>query len=65
MSDAYLIFSELNDSSLLLSYTRGAYRYSTQGMSKYMRRPFVTYSLNQVIMSGHYYKHIWTVMDLR
>jgi hypothetical protein len=32
MSDTYLIFSELNDSSLLLSYTLGDYRYSTQGM---------------------------------
>jgi hypothetical protein len=45
MSDTWLTFLELNDNSLLLSYSRGGYRYSTQGMSKYMCRPFVTYSL--------------------
>jgi hypothetical protein len=45
MSDTWLTFPELNDSSLLLSYMGGGYRYSTQGMSKYMCRPFVTYSL--------------------
>jgi hypothetical protein len=36
MSDTCLIFPELNDTSLFLSYMQVGYCYSTQEMSKYV-----------------------------